>query len=138
MGWLLKCCRSKHVEANAKLALFYDWLFFTDKIDNLMNIEPAIHLMVHSIPKYIDITQSLLDFLFLLMEHYDPNRKELIWRGISSSFEILIRKGVVRSLEPILSFNVIAPLLREKLTSFLSLAHSKVDHNIAGKIGKQK
>lgn len=136
MGWLLKCCRSKHVEANAKLALFYDWLFFTDKIDNLMNIEPAIHLMVHSIPKYIDITQSLLDFLFLLMEHYDPNRKELIWRGISSSFEILIRKGVVRSLEPILSFNVIAPLLREKLTSFLSLAHSKVDHNIAGKIEK--
>lgn len=136
VGWLLKCCRSKHVEANAKLALFYDWLFFTDKIDNIMNIEPAILLMVHSIPKYIDITQSLLDFLFLLTEHYDPNRKELIWRGISASLEILIRKGVVRSLEPILSCNFIAPALRDKLTSFLSLEHSKIDHNIAGRIEK--
>lgn len=29
VGWLMKCCKSNHVEANAKLALFYDWLFFS-------------------------------------------------------------------------------------------------------------
>lgn len=48
MGWLLKCCTSKHVEANVIGS------FLTDKINNIMDIEPAILLMVHSIPKYIN------------------------------------------------------------------------------------
>eukprot|EP01018_Ginkgo_biloba_P035542 Gb_23780 [translate_table: standard] len=136
VGWLLKCCRSNHVEANAKLALFYDWLFFRIKIDNIMNIEPAILLMVHSIPKYIEITQSLLDFLFLLMDHYDTDRKELLQRGICASFEILIAKGVVRSLEALSSCNLIAPSLREKLMTCYPAHFSKPDHTIAGRVAK--
>ncbi|XP_020582025.1 integrator complex subunit 3 [Phalaenopsis equestris] len=45
IGWLLKCCRKNYYSANLKLALFYDWLFFDEKVDNIMNIEPAMLLM---------------------------------------------------------------------------------------------
>ncbi|XP_059069032.1 uncharacterized protein LOC131038527 isoform X2 [Cryptomeria japonica] len=102
-----------------------------NQTDNIMNIEPAILVMVHSIPKYKDITQSLLEFLFLLMENFDPDRRELINRGVSASFEILIRKGVVQSLDPLLSCNLIAPSLREKLASYSVAVNTKIDHSIA-------
>eukprot|EP00850_Spirogloea_muscicola_P005247 SM000023S07703 [mRNA] locus=s23:946106:951441:- [translate_table: standard] len=114
VGWLLKCVKSGHVEANAKLALFFDWLFFGAS-DNIMNIEPAILLMVYSIPKYVDLTHTLLEFLFLLVEHFDPPRRELIERGVASSIDILISKGVVRSLEPLYANPLVHPELREKL-----------------------
>ncbi|MCO5586819.1 hypothetical protein L7F22_040763 [Adiantum nelumboides] len=115
LGWLLKCCKSHQVEANAKLALFYDWLFFMRNTDNIMNIEPALLLMVYSIPKYADITQSLLEFLFLCMEHYDPQRKDLILCGVMASVNILVEKRVVLSLKPLFCSPLLAPSLRKKL-----------------------
>ena len=67
IGWLLKCCRKKYVEASVKLALFYDWLFFDEKVDNVMNIEPAFLLMVNSMSRYIEMTHMLLDYFFHLL-----------------------------------------------------------------------
>jgi integrator complex subunit 3 len=49
--------------ANAKLALFYDWLFFDPEKDNIMNIEPAILVMFHSMRSHPAVTATLLDFL---------------------------------------------------------------------------
>lgn len=102
IGWLLTSCRKPYVEANAKLALFFDWLFFDEKTDNIMNIEPAILLMANSIPRYIDITNSLLEFLFLLMDHYDSNRSDMIQSKVSSAFFMLAKKGVINSLDDFL------------------------------------
>ncbi|CAB4057179.1 INTS3 [Lepeophtheirus salmonis] len=42
IGWLLTTCTSPVAASNAKLSLFYDWLFFQPDKDNIMNIEPAI------------------------------------------------------------------------------------------------
>ncbi|KAL3684874.1 hypothetical protein R1sor_002896 [Riccia sorocarpa] len=120
VGWLLKCCKSNHVESNAKLALFYDWLFFMSKTDNIMNIEPAILLMVYSIPKYVDMTHSLLEFLFLLIEHYDPVRKDLIQKGVTSSIDILVSKRVVPSLDGLSASPFVASWLKEKLNFYFS------------------
>lgn len=120
IGWLLKCNMKSYVEASLKLALFYDWLFFDEKVDNIMNIEPAILLMVHSIPKYIDITNSLLEFLFILLDNYDLERKEIIHRGISAAFDTLVRKGVVQSLDVFTSCDMLYPMLKERLGKFLS------------------
>lgn len=120
IGWLLKCCRKNNVEANAKLALFYDWLFFDERVDNIMNIEPAILLMIHSIPMYADITHSLLEYLFLLVDNYDVERSEMISRAVSSAFRILVRKGVVQSLDVLTSSDVLSPNLKDRLKRFLS------------------
>lgn len=38
IGWLLTTCTSSVAASNAKLALFYDWLFFEADKDNIMNI----------------------------------------------------------------------------------------------------
>ncbi|KAI5056128.1 hypothetical protein GOP47_0029649 [Adiantum capillus-veneris] len=134
LGWLLKCCKSQHVEANAKLALFYDWLFFMRNTDGLMNVEPALLLMVYSIPKYTDITQSLLEFLFSCMEYYDPQRKDLILCGVTASVDILIEKGVVQSLKPLFSSPHLALSLRKKLKEYFSIYCHEVLNEAKGEI----
>ncbi|RWR73120.1 integrator complex subunit 3 isoform X1 [Cinnamomum micranthum f. kanehirae] len=119
IGWLLKCCRKNHIEVNAKLALFYDWLFFDEKVDNIMNIEPALLLMVNSIPKYIDMTHTLLEFLFLLVDNYDINRKHILVQGVLASFDILLRKGVVHSFENFTSCSTLSAILKQRLCIFI-------------------
>ncbi|KDP35996.1 hypothetical protein JCGZ_08391 [Jatropha curcas] len=120
LGWLLNICRKNYVQANVKLALFYDWLFFDERIDNIMNIEPGMLLMVCSIPKYINMTHSLLEFLLLLGENYDVDRAHVITRGISAAFTALVQKGVVRSLDVLTSCDALSPFLKERLGRFLS------------------
>ncbi|KAH6779352.1 embryo defective 2739 [Perilla frutescens var. hirtella] len=119
-GWLLKSSMKNYVEANSKLALFYDWLFFNEKVDNVMNIEPAILLMVHSIPNYIELTNSLLEFLLILLDNYDLERKEIVLRGISTAFHTLVRKGVIKSLDVLINCHKLSPNLRERLAELLS------------------
>jgi integrator complex subunit 3 len=63
IGWLLTTCTSNVAASNAKLSLFYDWLFYDPERDNIMNIEPAILVMFHSIRSHPAITATLLDFL---------------------------------------------------------------------------
>ncbi|KAF9596860.1 hypothetical protein IFM89_013908 [Coptis chinensis] len=120
IGWLLTCCRNSHVEANTKLALFYDWMFYNERVDNIMNIEPGMLLMVNSIPTYIDITKNLLEFLLHLVDIYDVQRKDVIVRGVSTTFGVLVKKGVVHSLEVFSSCTLLSPLLKEKLANICS------------------
>ncbi|GKC40532.1 integrator complex subunit 3 [Tanacetum coccineum] len=120
IGWLIKCCTKNHVEANVKLALFFDWLFFNEEVDNIMNIEPGILLMINSIPKYIEMTHNLLEFLFLLVDQYDIERKDLMVRGVTSSFDVLKRKGVVQSFDALIGCEMLSPFLKERLVKLLS------------------
>ncbi|XP_050235859.1 uncharacterized protein LOC126685907 [Mercurialis annua] len=115
IGWLLKSCRKNYVQANVKLALYYDWLFFDERIDNIMNIEPGMLLIVCSIPKYMDMAHSLLEFLLLLMENYDVDRPNVTATGLSSAFNILVQKGVIRSLDVLTSCDALSPSLKERL-----------------------
>lgn len=87
------CLQSNVAASNAKLALFYDWLFFNPDKDSIMNIgltrahtssthisphlytllvlmsvcvcvsEPAILVMHHSMKPHPAITATLLDFM---------------------------------------------------------------------------
>ena len=144
VGWLLKSCTKNYVEANVKLALFYDWLFFDDKVDNVMNIEPALLLMVNSIPRYVDMTHTLLEFLFLLVDNYDVDRNDLIVKGVSLSFKTVVQRGVVPSLDVLSSCAALSPFLKEKLVSFLygrklevyeGLVPSDLSHQSATAVG---
>nr|XP_017227735.1 PREDICTED: integrator complex subunit 3 homolog [Daucus carota subsp. sativus]XP_017227736.1 PREDICTED: integrator complex subunit 3 homolog [Daucus carota subsp. sativus]XP_017227737.1 PREDICTED: integrator complex subunit 3 homolog [Daucus carota subsp. sativus]XP_017227738.1 PREDICTED: integrator complex subunit 3 homolog [Daucus carota subsp. sativus] len=120
IGWLLKCCRKNYVEASVKLALFYDWLFFDENMDNVMNIEPAFLLMVNSMSKYIEMTHMLLDFLLLVVNNYDTERRETIVQGVQSSFDVLVRRGVVQSLDVLISSDKLFPFLKERIVKLLS------------------
>lgn len=122
IGWLLKSCRTNYVETNVKLALFYDWLYFDKKVDNVMNIEPAILLMVNSIPQYIDMTHTLLEFLLHLVDNYDVEHKGLIVEGVSSAFQLLASVGVVQSLDVFTYCPALSPALKERLSRLLASA----------------
>ncbi|KAK8641253.1 hypothetical protein V6N13_010670 [Hibiscus sabdariffa] len=130
IGWLLTCCKKKYIEANGRLALFYDWLFFNEKVDNIMNIEPAMLLMVCSLPKYINFTHSLLEFLLLLVDNYDLDRKNVIVGGVSSAFNALVQKGVVHSLDVLIHYNAISPPIRERLQNLLLNDQCKVPRDL--------
>lgn len=119
IGWLLKSCNKNYFEANAKLALFYDWLFFNDSVDNIMDIEPAMLLMVSSVPQYMEITHCLLEFLFLLIDNYDVQRKGFVAKGVLGGFNVLVKRGVVHSMEFLTNCEKLSPFLREKLSKFL-------------------
>ncbi|XWS73669.1 hypothetical protein CRYUN_Cryun02cG0148400 [Craigia yunnanensis] len=130
IGWLLKYCRKNYIEANGKLALFYDWLFFNEKVDNIMNIEPAMLLMVCSLPKYIDFTHSLLEFLLLLVDNYDLDHKNIIVGGVSSAFNTLFQKGVVHSLDVLTHCDGLSPSIRERLQNLLLNSQGKVPKDL--------
>jgi len=115
IGWLLKCVRTPYMAANAKLALFYDWLFFVLATDNIMNIEPAMLLMMHSLSKYAGLTATLLEFLVLTMELYEPTKQDMVRQGVHNSLKIMLSKGVVGTLAPLLSCPTLDPKISKKM-----------------------
>ncbi|XP_025827256.1 integrator complex subunit 3 [Panicum hallii] len=133
IGWLLTFCRKGYVVANAKLALFYDWLFFEEGRGSIMNIEPAMLLMVNSVSQYTDITNMLLEFLFLLIDNYDVRRKHAIACCVRSAFEVLVKKRVISSLEQLTCCEKLSPLLRQKLVAFLSSSNPGAAEDSCGK-----
>lgn len=101
IGWLLTSCTNPIVSANAKLALFYDWLFFDPIKDNIMNIEPGILVMYHSIRSHPFVTGSLLDFLCRIMKNFSPKHEEKIRSGVYNSFRKILEKQVIPNLQPL-------------------------------------
>eukprot|EP00884_Botryococcus_braunii_P003499 jgi/Botrbrau1/1314/Bobra.0063s0030.1 len=117
-GWLLRLPGTYVAQSNQRLALFFDWFFFKPKTDSFMNLEPAILLMVHSIPHHASVTNQLLEFLFFTMESLWPQRKQLVHDGVKASVAKLCEIGVVRSLEPLVSAQELNPGLRGELRRF--------------------
>ncbi|XP_048524257.1 integrator complex subunit 3 homolog [Dendroctonus ponderosae] len=101
IGWLLTTCTSNVAVSNAKLALFYDWLFYDVEKDNIMNIEPAILVMHHSMRSHPAVTATLLDFLCRIINHFYPPLSDKVRTGIFSSLRQILDKRVLPSLVPL-------------------------------------
>lgn len=101
IGWLLTTCTAPVAASNAKLALFYDWLFFDPEKDNIMNIEPAILVMFHSMRSHPAVTATLLDFLCRIIPNFCPTLTERVQAGIFASLRQILDKRVLQTLNPI-------------------------------------
>ena len=101
--------------SNAKLALFYDWLFFTPDKDNIMNIEPAILVMHHSMRPHPAITATLLDFLCRIIPNFLPRERDKVHQGITNSLKTILEKRVLPTLLPLFD----NPRLDEELRTML-------------------
>lgn len=101
IGWLLTTCTSNVAASNAKLALFYDWLFFEPDKDNIMNIEPAILVMHNSMRSHPAVTATLLDFLCRIIPNFYPLLMDKVRQGIFSSLRQILEKRVLPSLFPL-------------------------------------
>lgn len=94
IGWLLTTCTNTTALANAKLALFYDWLFFDPIKDNIMNVEPGILVMYHSIRNHPMVSSTLLDFLCRIMKNFFPKSEDKIRTGVYNSLRKILEKQV--------------------------------------------
>lgn len=101
IGWLLTTCTSTVAASNAKLALFYDWLFFDSEKDNIMNIEPAILVMHHSMRPHPAVSATLLDFLCRIISNFYPPLTDKVRAGIFCSLRQILDKRVLPSLTPL-------------------------------------
>uniref|UniRef100_A0A182QAQ3 SOSS complex subunit A homolog n=1 Tax=Anopheles farauti TaxID=69004 RepID=A0A182QAQ3_9DIPT len=100
IGWLLTSCTNPVILAKAKLALFYDWLFFDPAKDSIMNVEPAILVMYQSIRTHPFLSCTLLDFLCRIMKNYFPKWEDRIRVGINNSLRKILEVKVVPNLVP--------------------------------------
>ena len=105
-GWLINSCTNPTESANLKLALYFDWLMYDAKKDNIMLIEPAILLMYNSIRPTnalpgasASLTAQLFDFLCRISIHYHWPIKDQILNGIMHSFKDVIDKRVIPSIQ---------------------------------------
>ncbi|XP_049848458.1 integrator complex subunit 3-like [Schistocerca gregaria] len=126
LGWLLTSIKTPYIATNAKQALFYDWLFFVPNKDNIMNVEPAMLLMMNSLNQYVDITIMLGEFLFNAVESYihlsyQPIRED-IRRGILNSAKIMLDKKVISSLDPLLNCPQIPQSWRDAMKKLLDVS----------------
>ena len=101
IGWLLSTCPNTVTAADAKLALFYDWLFYQVETDNIMNIEPGILVMYHSLRNHFQLTAMLLDFLCRsALEYFQQGQPSK--DCVRNAFRTILSKKVVSSIMPII------------------------------------
>ena len=127
IGWLLTT--SIHVITSCRLALFLDWLAY-DHTDNIMNIEPAILLMGHSIRGHPQVTASLLDFLCRAPTMFHPKISEQIRVGIKRSLQQILEKRVLQTLKPIFGCPKYDPTLRTLIKESFS-EYCQMDNGIS-------
>ncbi|XP_025077829.1 integrator complex subunit 3-like [Pomacea canaliculata] len=124
IGWLLTTCTSNVAASDAKLALFYDWLVFEPERDSIMNIEPAILVMFHSMRPHPAITATLLDFMCRIMNNFCPQHATAVKQGVYTSLRTILDKRVIPSLSPLFDNpkldKELRILLRENFPEFCS------------------
>ncbi|NXK43571.1 INT3 protein, partial [Piprites chloris] len=116
--------RSNVAASNAKLALFYDWLFFNPEKDSIMNIEPAILVMHHSMKPHPAITATLLDFMCRIIPNFYPPLEVHVRQGVFNSLTHIVEKRVLAHLAPLFDNpkldKELRAMLREKFPEFCS------------------
>ncbi|KAJ1847619.1 Integrator complex subunit 3 [Coemansia sp. RSA 2708] len=115
LGGLLRFIRSPVVAANAKLALFYDWLFYDPKSDTIMNIEPGVLIIAQSVDKYTFMTASFIEFLAYESDAYSPELAPAIRGSIGLAMHNAVEKGVIPSIMPIYKHPRIEVDIRQNL-----------------------
>lgn len=124
IGWLLTTCTSNVAASNAKLALFYDWLFFNPEKDSIMNIEPAILVMHHSMKPHPAITATLLDFMCRIIPHFFPPLESQVRQGVFNSLTFIMEKRVLAHLAPLFDNpkldRELRAMLRDRFPEFCS------------------
>jgi integrator complex subunit 3 len=88
LGYILKVCRGNAViSADVKLALFFDWLFYSKEKDHFALIEPGMTIIFNSIRDFPTLTMELLDFIHQTVENFDPKLKSSLRNNVADAFK---------------------------------------------------
>lgn len=131
IGWLLTTCTTSASASNSKLTLFFDWLLYDAKMDNIMNIEPAILVMFYSTRSHPNVTSGLLDFLCRIPIVFSPKLGEHIKAGLKKSLQQILEKRVIPALTPLFDNPKHDPalkaLIKETFPEFCAPAIGHID-----------
>lgn len=58
--------------------------------------EPGMLLIMHSLSKYAGVSATLVEFLLLVSQNYDPTHAEQTQKGVLHSLTTMKSKGVVK------------------------------------------
>lgn len=95
LGWLLRYIKSEVFGMLAKQALFLDWLYYRGESGMYKVFEPSWLLVINSISKYREMSEELLDFLFLLSKDFDPGNSESE-ASVMRVFELFKNRNITR------------------------------------------
>lgn len=120
VGWLIGQLRTPHIQSNARVALFYDWLSYSPQSkDSIMNIEPAALLMMNTVAKEPGFVSSLAESLMVSTDNYlvreMPQMREESRKCVHAASRLMLDKKVVASFEPLLTSTHIPAPLRDAL-----------------------
>ncbi|KAF9438747.1 Integrator complex subunit 3 [Entomortierella beljakovae] len=136
IGSLVRCIKTNVAAANAKLALFYDWLFYDPSKDSIMNIEPAMLLMERSAERYPYITTILLEFLHFTIENYHLPLRDYIHKHVAMAAQAIVDKGVIRSFRFMYKLPSLDdyPPVREYMVSMFTAQLGDIAESFVGSI----
>lgn len=142
IGWLLTSCTNPVALTNAKLAVFYDWLCFDATRDNIMNIEPGILVMYHSIKNVPMVSSTCLDFLCRIMKNFYPKGEERIRAGVYNSLRTILEKQVIPNIAPLFESTKLdrdlRAMIRENFKEFLPTTPTSFENHFPLEDGKVK
>ncbi|KAH8241921.1 hypothetical protein KR032_009233 [Drosophila birchii] len=134
IGWLISSCTNPIASANAKLSLFYDWLFFDPAKDNIMNIEPGILVMYHSIRNHPFVSSTLLDFLCRITKNFYVKHDDKIRMGVYNSLRLILDKQVIPNIQPLFESpkldRELRNLIRENFREFVSPSNTNLGQTV--------
>jgi hypothetical protein len=96
-----ECFLNKSVQRCSKSHLFFRRLFFDPLKDNIMNVEPGILVMYHSIRTHPLVSTTCLDFLCRTMRNFYPKGEDRIRAGVYNSLNKILEKQVIPNLYPL-------------------------------------
>jgi len=109
LGWFLSIPkRGTVVHTTAHEAAVIDLIYFNHKDDTLQSIEPCIKLLLHTLSERHAITAHVLMDQVRLAVADDAELKH----NISTALRILLKKGTIRSMQPVLDCQFIPSELR--------------------------
>lgn len=76
LGWVMKFIKAETFKILAKQALFIDWLAYKGESGCFKIFEPTWLLIYNSLAKYRDMSEELLDFLYLFSQEFDASNTD--------------------------------------------------------------
>lgn len=135
IGWLMTTCTTSASANNSRLTLFFDWLLYDPKMDNIMNIEPAILVMYYSQRSHPNVTSGLLDFLCRIPTVFSPKLGDHIKAGLKKSLQQILEKRVIQTLAPLFDNSKHDPalkaLIKDTFPEFCVPTVSHIDNGIS-------
>lgn len=118
LGWLLSLPRSEAFVQRAHNAAVMDWIHFNHKVDDLHFIDPGVKLLMHTLSaKHVHTARYMLEQI----RDAAADNSDVI-QHVATAVSVLSKKGLVRTLQPVLDCQLLPGELRTEFEKIIKPA----------------